>query len=212
MLQVILFIDIFLIFYSLEADSLYRAQLERYAASLAAASGNPSLGLGAVAALSPYSMLASGYSTSALGLVPTPSPISSPLPEGLSHLPTSSLGLQSMASKNVNSYQYPSLSQNSATKAAPQSISKRPESLENNSTTLMTDSPVLQQRLTSIPTEEGNKNDVSKIDGIINDSKPSLPFKSSKDNTNGGKEKLDSKRTKKKVKSGNSQKRKSAGK
>ena len=192
----------------MEADSLYRAQLERYAASLAAASGNPSLGLSAVAALSPYSMLASGYSPSALGLVPTPSPIPSPLPEGLSHLPTSSLGLQSMTSKNVNSYQYQSLSHNPATKAAPQSISKRPEILENNSTTLITDSPVLQQRL-SIPTEEGNKKDVSKIEGILNDSKP---FKSAKDNTNGGKELSDSKKTKKKAKSGNSQKRKSFGK
>jgi len=63
----------------------------------------------------------------------------------------------------------------------------------------------------SIPTEEGNKKDVSKIEGILNDSKPSLPSKSAKDNTNGGKELSDSKKTKRKVKLSSNQKRKSSG-
>ena len=142
---------------------MYRAHLERYAASLAAASGNPSLSLGA-AALSPYSMLAAGYPTAALGLVPQ-SPLIQrpPLPETLVSVAQSSLTLSSLSSRDVNLPDQPNHSQSSISLPGP-----KPASINSNlgddsrTSSVITNSPVLQQRL-STPIEHSDIKDTTQL-------------------------------------------------
>ena len=150
----------------MEADSLYRAHLERYAASLAAASGNPSLSLGAAAALSPYSMLAAGYPPAALGLVPQ-SPLiqQPPLPDTLSSVAPSSLTLSALSSRNVNLPQQPNHTQTSVPLSGPKPVSMNSNLGEDSRTSsVITNSPVLQQRLSN-PIEHSDIKDSTQLKG-----------------------------------------------
>ena len=196
----------------MEADALYRAHLERYAASLAAASGNPSLGLGATSSLSPYTMLAAGYPPSALGLVP-PSPIIQPtLPNPMSSSASSSLNLATLPSKVTSA---PLVSNHNevsvATSEPTPTINSANQKLANEVTTT-TSTSVLQQRL-STPIESLKYKDTSGLKGVPNTS-TSSPAVFSALPSNGGeraKEGSEHRKDKKKNKSGTSNKGKPTG-
>ena len=190
----------------MDADSLYRAQLERYAASLAAASVNPSVGLGAAAALSPYTMLAAGYSPAALGLVPASPIIQPPMSDTFS---SSSLNLSSLSSSNVNAHQHQGVNQTLAT--GQKSTPLKSDRYEPVPTSIATNSPVLQQRLSnttgnSIKNETFNQKVISKV------AKSDSPSIASKLSTGIEKEAPEHRKDKKKIKAGISTKSKSSGK
>jgi hypothetical protein len=193
----------------LEADSLYRAHLERYAASLAAASGNPSLSLGAVAALSPYSMLAAGYPPAALGLV-AQSPLiqQPPLPDTLSSVAASTLSLSSLSSRNLNLPLHPNHSQNSVSLSGPKPVFMNSNLGEDSrASSAITSSPVLQQRLSN-PIEHSDVKDSTQLKVAPKNTAPSTVGQNEPDTTKNGQQ---HRKEKKKLKANHANKSKAAG-
>ena len=134
--------------------------MERYAASLAAASGNPSLSLGAAASLSPYSMLAAGYPPTALGLVP-PSPLiqQPPPPDTMTSVVPTSLTLTGLPPRSVDLLQQPNHSQNSVSLPSPSAVPVSSNPTEGTrASSVITNSPVLQKRLSN-PIEQSDNKD-----------------------------------------------------
>ena len=129
---------------------MYRAHLERYAASLAAASGNPSLALDAASSLSPYAMLAAGYPPTALGLVPPSSIVQPPLHDPLASTTPSSLTL-SLPPKIASSSEISNQNQNSAAMAVSKPSVDNINPNAPNELAISTTPSVLQQRLSTFP-------------------------------------------------------------
>ena len=191
---------------------MYRAHLERYAASLAAASGNPSLALGAASSLSPYAMLAAGYPPSALGLVPPSSIVQPPLHDPLASTAPSSLTL-SLPSTIASSSQISNQNQNSAAMAVSKPSLDDINPKVPNESAITTTPSVLQQRL-STPIESLAHKDISHMSLDQNtsvDTSRSLNPQLSKESMT-VKETAEPRKEKKKNKSGTSNKGKAAGK
>ena len=202
-----------IIHYSLEADSLYRAQLERYAASLAVASSNPSIGLGTATALSSYSMLAAGYSPSALGFVPPSHIIPPPLPETLGPGASAPLRLSSLSSRNVNSPQRVSLTQHlSSSLPSDAQISLSTSSTsESKAVPVTTSSSVLHQRLSNTNEVDLEKDSGRQLQMDLQDPK-TLPSSSSQSNYEITIDGSECRKEKKKPKSGHNNRGKMIGK
>ena len=191
---------------------MYRAHLERYAASLAAASGNPSLALGAASSLSPYAMLAAGYPPTAMGLVPPSSIVQPPLHDPLASTAPSSLAL-SLPPKTASSSQMSNQNQNldsiAASKPSIDNINQKAPS-ELAITTIPS---VLQQRL-STPIDSLTHKDISHMsldqNASVHSSRVLDPHLSKESVTT--KDTEEPRKEKKKNKSGTSNKGKSTGK
>ena len=187
--------------------------MERYAASLAAASGNPPLGLGATSAISPYTMLAAGYAPSAMGLIPPPPIVQTTIPDTTSPACPPSLNLSPHQSKVTSSTAVPNHNQNPAMAMLPQLSAVNSNQNAASELAPTSSTSVLQQRL-SAPVESLRNKQASSLDTGPKDLLNSLTALDSSLSSESGvaKDANEPKKEKKKNKSGSSNKGRISGK
>ena len=187
--------------------------MERYAASLAAASGNPPLGLGATSAISPYTMLAAGYAPSPMGLIPPPPIVQTTIPDTTSPACPPSLNLSPHQSKVTSSTAVPNHNQNPAMAMLPQLSAVNSNQNAASELAPTSSTSVLQQRL-SAPVESLRNKQASSLDTGPKDLLNSLTALDSSLSSESGvaKDANEPKKEKKKNKSGSSNKGRISGK